>query len=87
MGRAEDRARKRSVQKMIGKEGTEKLLEEIKYEYVKDEVHRQCKHFREVMVKSTIEAMLRNDISETKVKIITRDIENIILRRCYEDGK
>lgn len=83
MGRAEDRKMKKRVNKKIGKGSIDTIANGINKELISCEVDRKCKIFQEMMIDSVVEAMKRNNLSNSQMKRISDDIELVLRKKVH----
>lgn len=83
MGRAENRRIKRKVNKKIGKQKVNNIVNGIDQELINSEIDRKCKVFQGMIVDSVVEAMKRNGLNNSLVKRISDDIEIILRKKVH----
>lgn len=84
MGRAEDRKKKRYINKKLTPEQFTHLESEINQKYIEQEVKIQMAYFRKLFADSLVEAFKKNDISLTKANMIIDDVAVIMERKVSE---
>ncbi|KAI3350765.1 hypothetical protein [Clostridium botulinum] len=83
MGRAENRRIQRKVNKKIGKQRVNNIVDGIDQELINSEIDRKCKIFQSMIVDSVVEAMKRNGLSNSQMKRISDDIELILRKKVH----
>lgn len=84
MGRAEDRKKKKSVNRRITDKQFQALNSDINQEFIKQEVKEQVGFFQELFTECLTEAFKNNGISNTKAGVILDDIRIIMIRKVEE---
>lgn len=83
MGRAENRRIQRKVNKKIGKQKVNNIVNGIDQELINSEIDRKCKVFQGMIVNSVVEAMKRNGLTNSQMKRISDDIELILRKKVH----
>ncbi|WP_252238323.1 hypothetical protein [Clostridium sp. VAP51] len=83
MGRAENRRIQRKVNKKIGKQRVNNIVNGIDQELINSEIDRKCKVFQGMIVDSVVEAMKRNGLTNSQMKRISDDIELILRKKVH----
>ncbi|NFH90864.1 hypothetical protein FDA33_11755 [Clostridium botulinum] len=83
MGRAEKRRIQRKVNKKIGKQKVNNIVNGIDQELINSEIDRKCKVFQGMIVDSVVEAMKRNGLTNSQMKRISDDIELILRKKVH----
>ncbi|MBN1048730.1 hypothetical protein JW813_09165 [Clostridium botulinum] len=83
MGRAENRRIQRKVNKKIGKQKVNNIVNGIDQELINSEIDRKCKVFQGMIVDSVVEAMKRNGLTNSQMKRISDDIELILRKKVH----
>lgn len=84
MGRKEDRQRSRVVNKKLTKGQFNQLQGDINQEFINREVAIQTKKFREFFSDCFIDAVIKNNISQSKALSILDDVAIIMKRKVSE---
>ncbi|WP_061309237.1 hypothetical protein [Clostridium botulinum] len=83
MGRAENRRIQRKVNKKIGKQKVNNIVNGIDQELINSEIDRKCKVFQGMIVDSVVEAMKRNGLTNSQMKRISDAIELILRKKVH----
>lgn len=84
MGRAENRKKKKFLNRKLTPEQFEKLNSEANKELIDYEVDKQIKFYQNLWTECMLEAFKINKISTDKARMILEDIETIMLRKVAE---
>lgn len=84
MGRAENRKKKKILNRRLTPEQFEKLNSEANKELIDYEVDRQIKFYQNLWTECMIKAFEQNNISKDKARMVLEDIETIMLRKVAE---
>ncbi|NFG24870.1 hypothetical protein FDF11_14260 [Clostridium botulinum] len=83
MGRAENRRIQRKVNKKIGKQKVNNIVNGIDQELINSEIDRKCKVFQGMIVDSVVEVMKRNGLTNSQMRRISNDIELILRKKVH----
>lgn len=84
MGRAENRKKKKFLNRRLTPEQFERLNSRANKELIDYEVNNQIKFYQALLTECMIEAFKQNKISTDKAKMVLQDIEMIMLRKIEE---
>lgn len=87
MGRAENRKKAKYIRRKISDEQFKKLQSDINRAYIQDEVEKQLQFVQAFWAECMEEAFKKNNISQTKLKMVLDDIELIMARKVSEKKK
>ena len=84
MGRAENRKKKKFLNRKLTPEQFAKLNSEANKELIDYEVDKQIKFYQNLWTECMLEAFKINKISTDKARMVLEDIETIMLRKVEE---
>lgn len=84
MGRAQRRQQQRLIKKRLAPEDYNRMVKNIDYDFINEEVEKRCNFFKELFAECMVEAMQKNGISKGKVNLILDDIHLTMLRKVEE---